>query len=171
MEKPAEKRTVSITALFRRKAAKRYRCDKDLLDTLPNEIVAHIFTFLPIEEIGLLALVCKRFHHILQEDNEYFWKPLCNKWWHENGFHNHFTLEEVVNQAKEFQGRGWRWFAACFSHPCQEKEERDVRNFFLFLNFLLFGIILMNTIGIVLEANYRCFRHWRVRKGRYQVGK
>src|SRR5690349_19269096 len=86
---------------------------EDAFDTLPEELLVIILSFVPLETLitGNIDLVCKRFRFKLREDG--FWKLLCKQWWATKGFYDKkFDLEWVVRESK----KPWRYYASFFAY-------------------------------------------------------
>jgi len=85
-------------------------------EKLPDELLALLFSFVPIKGLGNLLSVCKRFNSFLT-DNQALWRPFCNL----NYWNKKFDLAWVVKEVSiRASWCNWMWFAQCFANQRQE---------------------------------------------------
>jgi hypothetical protein len=84
---------------------------------VPDDIIIHIFSYLPHHEKGRLLPVCKKFYQIMERDHT-FWKTNCMLFWLS------WSRRQVYNIDLEWvqleSGKTWHWLGKCFSNNTRE---------------------------------------------------
>lgn len=114
------------------------------ISELNNDVLSHIFKFLDCKELLKVTVVCKKWHHIVNQNKE-IWRLFVPK-------HDWDTLHEIdtfKNMLIKYSTRIKKEF--WFPHPNKSFEKRNqFTKFLMHINYVIYGSEAYKKSGITL---------------------